>query len=89
MSHVGHTVINKDNMMQKIFIIGGAQLFKEGLIHPELDGIYLTKINKTYDCDTFLEKIPKKFTAKKLGSDSEKGSDFDYMLLTSSSTSAG
>jgi dihydrofolate reductase/thymidylate synthase len=43
---------NKD-----IFIIGGTMLYKQFLRIPNLvENIYITKINHTYDCDTYFPK---------------------------------
>lgn len=37
----------------KIFVIGGGQIFKEALAHPKCRTLYITRIDKSYDCDTF------------------------------------
>ena len=50
-------LLSKKENINKIFIIGGAQLYNEAINHPNFNELYLTKINKTYDCDTFFPKI--------------------------------
>ncbi|MBC7912851.1 MAG: dihydrofolate reductase [Pyrinomonadaceae bacterium] len=40
---------------QDVFIIGGAEIFKQAL--PILDKIYLTKIEKSFEADTFFPEI--------------------------------
>lgn len=40
---------------EEVFVIGGAEIFKQAL--PKLDRIYLTRINKSFDADTFFPKI--------------------------------
>ncbi len=55
----------KDENIENIFIIGGAEVFKEALKCEKLTGIYLTKIHKTFDCDTFFPKIPKNLKREK------------------------
>jgi len=36
-----------------VFVIGGAQVYKTALMHPECQNIFLTKIYKNFKCDTF------------------------------------
>lgn len=43
------------NQEQEVFIIGGAEIFKQAL--PQLDKIYLTKIHKSFNADTFFPEI--------------------------------
>ncbi len=43
----------------KVFIIGGAQIFKETL--SRMDGIYLTQIDADYEGDAFYPEIPASF----------------------------
>ncbi|MEK7673456.1 MAG: dihydrofolate reductase [Patescibacteria group bacterium] len=71
-----------DSNIEKIFIIGGAQVFKEALNNPHLTGIYLTKIDKTFDCDTFLPDLPKNFSEEVLDADSEAGITFKYFYYS-------
>jgi dihydrofolate reductase len=42
---------------KEIFIIGGSKLFNEALKSDKLDKIYYTNINKSFDCDNFVEPI--------------------------------
>ena len=42
---------------KKIFIIGGSRLFNEALKSNNLDKIYYTHINKSYNCDNFVEPL--------------------------------
>lgn len=43
------------------WVIGGNQVYQEFIKHPMLDEIYVTYINKNYECDTFFPKIPNTF----------------------------
>lgn len=47
---------------EKVFIIGGAQLFEQTL--NQIDGIYLTRIHADYEGDTFYPELPKNFVEK-------------------------
>lgn len=72
-----------DDKIEKIFILGGGQIFKEFINDPRLTGIYLTKIHKTFDCDTFFPEIPAKFgQSRKIGSNEENGIKYDFLLYT-------
>jgi len=44
----------------EIFIIGGNSLYKEGILHPNCEKIYITEVCATFECDTFFPKIPEK-----------------------------
>lgn len=37
------------------WVIGGSSVYQQAIEHPNLDLIYLTRINKEYECDTFFE----------------------------------
>lgn len=50
-----------DEDIEQIFIIGGAKVFVQALNDPRVNGIYLTKIDANFDCDTFFPEIPKDF----------------------------
>ena len=47
-----------------IYIIGGSQIYTTFLqsYHDEIDNIFVTKIDKEYDCDTFFPNIPRGFS---------------------------
>ncbi|MDA1060209.1 MAG: dihydrofolate reductase [bacterium] len=72
-----------DEEIEKIFIIGGGKVFKDSLKHPKLLGIYLTRIQSEYDCDTFFPEIPDKFGVDEiLETHDEKGTKFQMHLLS-------
>lgn len=48
------------------FVIGGGIVFKEGLNHPGNKALYATRIQNTYDCDTFFENYDTKYSTKEL-----------------------
>lgn len=47
---------NRD-LIETIWIVGGHQVYKEGLEHPWCDLIYLTDIMADIDCDVFFPKF--------------------------------
>ncbi len=65
--------------IETFFVIGGAEIYKK--FFNLFDGIYITEIQKKYDCDVFFPKIPSKFSIiTKLGSGKENGITFDFLL---------
>ena len=42
---------------KEIFVIGGSRLFNEALKSNKLDKIYYTHINKSFDCDNFVNPL--------------------------------
>lgn len=70
-----------DDNTENIFIIGGGKVFAEIIKNPRLTGIYLTKIDKTYNCDTFFPALPPEFNqVEKLKEDTENGIKIKYFL---------
>uniref|UniRef100_A0A069DPL3 dihydrofolate reductase n=1 Tax=Panstrongylus megistus TaxID=65343 RepID=A0A069DPL3_9HEMI len=47
--------------IENFWIIGGASLYKEAVLSDLCHRIYLTKINKSFECDTFFPDIPPTF----------------------------
>ena len=39
--------------VDKIFVIGGGQIFRQAVAHPSCSKLYLTHILKSFDCDCF------------------------------------
>lgn len=73
-----------DSKIETIFIIGGASVYKYAVENIDLNGIYLTKINGIYDCDTYFPKIPTYLKRKKiLGKDkNHEGISYTFLLYT-------
>lgn len=53
---------------ERIFVIGGLQLYKEALSHKSLNKLHITYINGTYDCDTFIPEVKEKVNTLSLES---------------------
>ncbi len=47
-----------DDKSYNVFIIGGAQIYNEALKLSTPDKIYLTRIYKDFECDSFINEIP-------------------------------
>lgn len=50
-----------DDKIEDIYIIGGGKVFSEAMSMSKLDGIYLTQIHDTFECDTYFPVIPERF----------------------------
>ncbi len=70
-----------DDKIEKIFVLGGGQIFKEFINDSRLTGVFLTKVHKTFACDTFFPEIPDSFKEpQKIGSDEENDISYDFLL---------
>lgn len=56
------TALSTSKKIEQIFIIGGARVYQEAILHDNLERIYLTKIEEDFECDTlFPDEIPEEF----------------------------
>jgi dihydrofolate reductase/thymidylate synthase len=47
--------------IENVFVIGGAQVYAEAIIHPLCQKLYVTHVKGEYACDTFFPPISKDF----------------------------
>lgn len=45
--------LGQDDFIERIFVIGGSQLYKESLEHPSCKYAFVTVIGQEYECDAF------------------------------------
>ncbi|XP_017766571.1 PREDICTED: dihydrofolate reductase isoform X2 [Eufriesea mexicana] len=50
------------NGIETIWVIGGNLVYKSAMESPNFHRLYLTRIKKYFDCDTFFPAIPNNFT---------------------------
>ena len=50
-------LVEMSERFEKIFVIGGANVFEQAMKHPDSRAIYVTQISKKFDCDTFFPPI--------------------------------
>ncbi|KAI3761219.1 hypothetical protein L1987_51631 [Smallanthus sonchifolius] len=43
--------------MDKVFVIGGGQIFREAMNGPGCEAIHMTEIDASIDCDTFIPRV--------------------------------
>ncbi|XP_011196935.2 dihydrofolate reductase [Zeugodacus cucurbitae] len=73
--------------IETVWIVGGSGVYKEALISPRCNRIYLTKILQQFECDTFFPEIPADFQEVKLdpeipmGIQEEGGIQYEYKVL--------
>ena len=65
----------------EVFVIGGASVYAESIVHPSCHKVYLTEIDNEYDCDTHFPPLPPGFI-KKNASDkqSEQGVSYKFVI---------
>ena len=67
--------------IDKIFIIGGANIYAQSIHHDKLQNIYLTRIEKDFDCDVFFLWMPEYFKlTQKTEQREENGIKFHYEI---------
>lgn len=65
----------------EVFVVGGAEIFKQAL--PESDKIYLTRIHKLFDADTFFPRIDNSWKeAKREDHQADEKNPFNYSFIT-------
>ena len=51
----------QDKKIDHIFIIGGASVYQEAIVHPFCQKIYVTKVQGDFSCDTFFPEFKSTF----------------------------
>ncbi|MDD3861905.1 MAG: dihydrofolate reductase [Candidatus Gracilibacteria bacterium] len=73
--------LKEDKDIENIFIIGGASIYRQSVDMPEVDGIYITIIENSYDCDTFFPQVPGRFNKETLlKEEEENGTKIKFYL---------
>uniref|UniRef100_A0AAV2L554 dihydrofolate reductase n=1 Tax=Knipowitschia caucasica TaxID=637954 RepID=A0AAV2L554_KNICA len=47
------------DIVETIWVVGGTRVYKDGMMHPWCDLIYLTDVMATFDCDVFFPEFDK------------------------------
>lgn len=47
-----------NDLVEKIWVIGGSSVYKAALESPNFHRLYLTRIKKYFECDTFFPELP-------------------------------
>ncbi len=65
----------------QVFIIGGASVYNEAINHPSCSQIYLTEIDKEYDCDVYFPPLNKNIFKKKFQSENMVDNGIRYKFV--------
>ncbi|KAG7244425.1 hypothetical protein INR49_030122 [Caranx melampygus] len=76
------------DLIETIWVVGGVQVYKEGLNHPCCDMLYLTDIMADFDCDVFfpefdrgLFKVQERFPDVPSGIQEENGIKYKFQVF--------
>lgn len=50
-----------DPSIENVFVIGGGAVYAEALAHPACRRVYITRVLRTFECDTFLPEFEDRF----------------------------
>lgn len=54
----------KDGPIDQVFVIGGAEIYNQAIIHERMGALYLTEVRSQFDCDTFFPEYKEMFNLK-------------------------
>ncbi|XP_055919278.1 dihydrofolate reductase [Eupeodes corollae] len=75
------------SIIEKVWIVGGSEAYKEAMASPRCDRLYLTEVKAKFECDTFFPEIPSDFEEIPLDDDiasgiqEENGVQYVYKIL--------
>ncbi|XP_032675586.1 dihydrofolate reductase isoform X1 [Odontomachus brunneus] len=55
------TIADMKSKVEKVWVIGGSRVYKEAMESPYFNRLYLTRVRKNFECDTFFPPIPDNF----------------------------
>ncbi len=62
--------------VDRLFVIGGGEIYRQAFAHPRCRDVYLTRIDATYDCDAFIGGLDDYDLAETLARHHDAGLDF-------------
>lgn len=48
--------------MERLFVVGGAEIFRQAFAHPRCAEVFLTRIEAAFDCDAHIPDVRERFT---------------------------
>jgi dihydrofolate reductase/thymidylate synthase len=67
--------------IEKIFVIGGEQIFRAAIDHPACRRIHLTHIEQKFDCDTFFPEFRNRFSTEHSRSPRQQEGLYSYVFI--------
>ena len=55
------TMLEQEPNLDQVFVIGGGSLYEEALRHPQCARVYITRVHRVFECDTFLSEFEQDF----------------------------
>ncbi|XP_011066889.1 PREDICTED: dihydrofolate reductase isoform X1 [Acromyrmex echinatior] len=88
--HALDVISGMQNEVERVWVIGGSNVYKSAMESPHFGRLYLTRIKKKFECDTFFPSIPNDFVLIEdpmvpQGIQEEKGIEFVYEVYKRSS----
>ena len=78
-----HALAMADESNGDVFVIGGQKVYEQAIHNPDLSGVYLTRIEHEFDCDTFFPEIPEEFNQiESLGREVDDDLHYEFFLYT-------
>ncbi|KAL6263143.1 hypothetical protein P5V15_005944 [Pogonomyrmex californicus] len=59
--HALDIITQMQNQIERVWVIGGSSVYKSAMESPYFGRLYLTRIKKKFECDTFFPLIPNDF----------------------------
>lgn len=80
-TNIEDAIAAADDKIETIFIIGGASIYKSTIDNPNLTGLYITRVKKTFNCDAFYPDIPPYFsTVTHIGKGEDENISYEFLL---------
>ncbi|XP_020284523.1 dihydrofolate reductase [Pseudomyrmex gracilis] len=81
--HAFEIIAKMQNQIERVWVIGGSSVYKSAMESPHFKRLYLTRIKKEFECDTFFPPIPNDLVlvrdpAVPQGIQEENGIEFIY-----------
>ncbi|XP_012538901.1 dihydrofolate reductase isoform X2 [Monomorium pharaonis] len=81
--HALDVISGMQNQVERVWVIGGSSVYKSAMESPHFGRLYLTRIKKNFECDTFFPPIPNDFAlitdpTVPQGTQEENGIEFVY-----------
>lgn len=77
------TALSTSKKIEQIFVIGGARVYEEAILHDNCERLYLTKIEEDFDCDVFFPtEIPEEFEVSSVSGPHEyEGMEYSFFII--------
>ncbi len=75
------SLADSDETIEKLFVIGGAQVYEQAVKHARCRLLYVTEIDATFDCDRFLADFPDRFRVQsRQEAEPENGTSYAFVV---------